>query len=138
MEEFEKDPTPENARNLGRAITEASGDLEEKRQLYQRVLKVAKTVDVVDAILNMWMVGSMLEAPIDYTRKIMAVRGFLKDPDLTPELIEEWAWVIYEVNRAPSDLLDFLAVDIRNLRGISRDLRARLGHPSPDKPFRDE
>ncbi|HUY00580.1 MAG TPA: hypothetical protein VMV49_13555 [Candidatus Deferrimicrobium sp.] len=138
MEEFIKNPTIENARKLGRAITEASVALEDKRQLYLRALEVIPMNKKVDAVLNMWMIGSYLESPVHYTTKVIAVREFLKDPNLTPELTEEWAWVVYKVNHAPKDLLDFLAVDIHNLRGISRDLRAILGHPSPNHPFRDE
>ena len=138
METFQKDPTIENARKLGIAITKADMPLEEKRQLYLKALDVNRMDRLLDAVLNLWMIGSYLEAPVHYTQKVMAVREYLKNKDIKPEWKEEWAWTIYEVNRAPADLLDFLAIDIRNLRGISRDLRARLGHPSPDHPFRDE
>ncbi len=136
MDEFKKNPTPSNARKLGTAITKTEGILEEKRHLYLQALD--ETVnEEIRAILNWWMIGSYLESPVHYTKKIMAVREYLNNPHITQELIEEWAWVIYEINRAPKDLLEFLAIDIRNIRGISRDLRVMLGHPSPDHPFRD-
>ena len=138
MREFEKNPSPENARKLGLKVLKSSGRLDEKRMLYVQALEKVHKFSAVRSILRMWMIGSFLEAPVHYTEKVIAVRDILKDPNLTPELIEEWAWAVFEWNRAPKDLLDFIAVDIRNLRGISRDLRAELGHPSPDQPFRED
>ena len=137
MDTFQENRTPANARKLGIAITKTEGILEDKRQLYLSALEEAQNEEV-RAILNWWMIGSYLESSVHYTKKIMAVREYLNNPHITPELIEEWAWVVYEVNRAPKDLLEFLAIDIRNIRGISRDLREMLGHPSPDHPFREE
>ena len=50
----------------------------------------------------------------------------LKDRKISVEQIEEWAWTVWDVNRADEELLDFLKIDIRNVRGVSRELLVKL------------
>ncbi len=83
----------------------------------------------------MWVVAVMLESSLPIPEKVIAVRGFLNDDNITLELIEKWVRVVYRVKSAPSDMLEFIAIDIRNLRGISPEIRKMLGYPNPDQHF---
>ena len=82
----------------------------------------------------MWAVAAMLESSLPIQEKVIAVRGFLNNENITVEMIEKWVRVVYCVKSAPSDMLEFIAIDIRNLRGISTEIRKMLGHPNPDQP----
>ena len=134
FEEFEQTPTVETAMVLGRALTKLDAPVEDKRMVFGEAFRIAEVDDKLEAIINMWTTAAMLEAPLPNPQIVQAVRQVLKDPQITPAMIEEWANLIYDVNRAPKDVLDFIAIDIRNLKGISKELRARLGHPNPENP----
>lgn len=103
--------------------------------IFKKVVKISVNDDLIDAIINMWAVAAMLESSLPIPEKVIAVRGFLNDENITMEMVEKWVRVVYRVKRAPSDMLEFIAIDIRNLRGISTEIRKILGHPNPDKPF---
>jgi hypothetical protein len=135
FDEFEKDPSPEFAMKLGCKLVEMGISTEQKRLIFKKAFKISFNNDLTDAIINMWAVAAMLESSLPIPEKIMAVRGFLNDENITVEMIEKWVRVVYSVKRAPSDMLEFIAIDIRNLRGISKEIRKMLGHPNPDKPF---
>jgi len=133
--EFKEDPSKEKAMAFGIAITKLKAPIEDKRLRFRKAFKIVGNNDTLEAIINMWAVASMLESQIPPSQKIQAVREVLQDEELNPSMIEQWANLIYDLNRAPKDILDFIAIDIRNLRGISKELRKRLGHPNPDHPY---
>ena len=116
---------------FGVAITKQKTPIEDKRIIFREAFKIVGENENLEAIINMWTVASMLESQIPPAQKIQAVREVLQDEELNPSVIEKWANLIYDLNRAPKDILDFIAIDIRNMRGISKALRKRLGHPNP-------
>jgi len=128
FEAFQNDPSENNAMKLGQAITEAQGTIEEKKGLYSKIFKIcdSQSDEKIHSIMNMWAVASMLEDQLPIPQKVQAVRGFIKDPHLTIELIEDWTLVVYKVHRVPTDMLDFIAIDIRNIKGISSELKEML------------
>ncbi|MFO7796899.1 MAG: hypothetical protein ACQERB_10145 [Promethearchaeati archaeon] len=129
--EFKESPSVKTVMAFGRAITRQKAPIEDKRIIFREAFKIVGENENLEAIINMWAVASMLESRIPPTQKIQAVREVLQDEELNASMIEEWANLIYDLNRAPKDILDFIAIDIRNLRGISKKLRKRLGHPNP-------
>jgi hypothetical protein len=131
LDEFKKNPTIGSAMQFGESLIKKDLNIEDKRLMFREAFKIIGSNEKLEAIINMWTVGTMLEANLPYTQKIEAVRQVLKDNELTPLMIEQWAMIIFDLNRAPKDILDFIAIDIRNLRGISKELKARLGHPNP-------
>ncbi|TFF85334.1 MAG: hypothetical protein EU518_01335 [Promethearchaeota archaeon] len=135
FKEFMKNPSIETAMAFGEAITKKEAPIEDKRLKFREAFKIVGINDKLEAIINMWAVASMLESPIPPTQKIQAVREVLQDEELNPSMIEQWTNLIYDLNRAPKDVLDFIAIDIRNMRGISKELRKRLGHPNPERPY---
>jgi len=135
FDEFKENPSIETAMAFGEAITKHKAPIEDKRLRFREAFKVVGKNDTLEAIINMWAVASMLESQIPPSQKIQAVREVLQDEELNPSMIEQWANLIYDLNRAPKDILDFIAIDIRNFRGISKKLRKRLGHPNPDHPY---
>jgi hypothetical protein len=138
FDQFMENPTPEKARLFGIAITKIEGDINEKKELYSQAFDIVEPYSKADSIINMWAIASMMEDPnIEFTTLIQTARDCFKDPEITPQEIEEWAWMVFKIKRASEDILDFLAGDVRNLHGISRDLREMLGHPCPDNPFAD-
>ncbi|MBD3213524.1 MAG: hypothetical protein GF311_13030 [Candidatus Lokiarchaeota archaeon] len=131
LDKFKEDPSVASAMQFGEALTKKDLNIEDKRLIFREAFKIVGSKEKLEAIINMWAVGTMIEANLPYTQKIEAVRQVLKDKELTPSMIEQWATVIYDLNHAPKDILDFIAIDIRNIRGISKELKARLGHPNP-------
>jgi hypothetical protein len=79
-----------------------------------------------DALVNMWAVAAMLEDELPIPQKVMAVQGMLESGDVTPQEIGGWARDVYSWKRAPADLLDFIAVYIRNVEGIPADVKQML------------
>jgi len=135
LKEFEENPSVETAMKLGEGLIRKESPIEDKRLVFREAFKIVGSDDTLEAVINMWAVATMLEANLPHTQKIQAVREVLHDKKITHKMIEQWANLIYDLNRAPKDILDFIAIDIRNLRGISEELRARLGHPNPKHPF---
>ncbi|MHA1688121.1 MAG: hypothetical protein ACTSYC_11360 [Promethearchaeota archaeon] len=136
FEEFRVNPTVQTAINLGKAITLMNISIEEKREIFSQAFQISNFQEPIESILSMWATVSMLEDVIPPSEKILAVREFLHNPNLAPIWIEEWARVVYGLCRASKDILDFIAIDIRNHKGISTELRKMLGHPNPDYPFK--
>jgi hypothetical protein len=134
FEALKENPTKKTAMEFGRAMTKSDISVEDKRMIFGQAFSIVEVEDELEAIINMWTIGAMIEASLPIPQKIEAVRGFLKDPKITPELIEEWTDLVFDASRAPKDLLDFIAIDIRNCKGISTALRRRLGHPNPENP----
>ncbi|MHA1803434.1 MAG: hypothetical protein ACTSU4_02740 [Promethearchaeota archaeon] len=137
LEEFRANPTVQTAMNLGKTITLLNISIEEKREFFFQAFQISNFQEPIESILSMWATASMLEDVIPPTEKILAVRGFLHNPNLAPIWIEEWTRVVYSVHRASKDILDFIAIDIRNHEGLSIELRKMLGHPNPDHPFKN-
>lgn len=131
FEEFKENPSKDSAMAFGEALTKKDIKVEDKRLIFREAFKIIGEDETIEAIINMWTVATMLEANIPYTQKIQATRQVLQDPKISSAMIEQWANAIYDRNRAPKDILDFIAIDIRNLKGISKELKARLGHPNP-------
>ena len=68
----------------------------------------------------------MLESSLPIPEKVIAVRGFLNDDNITLEMIEKWVRVVYSVKRAPSDMLEFIAIDIRILLALHQGWKTHL------------
>ncbi|MFO8020143.1 MAG: hypothetical protein R6U96_16080 [Promethearchaeia archaeon] len=117
--------------NLGKTITEAEGTVEEKRKLFKRAFEISNFQEPLEAIINMWAVGTMLEDDLSVNRKVRAVREILENSKITNEMLETWTKTIYTVKRAPKDVLDLIAINIRNREGISKEIKKMLGHPNP-------
>ena len=135
FKDFKEKPSKRTAIAFGVAITKQEAPIEDKRLKFREAFKIVGTNDKLEAIINMWAVASMLESKIPPAQKIQAVREVLQDKELSPSMIEQWTNLIYDLNRAPKDVLDFIAIDIRNMREISKELRKRLGHPNPEGPY---
>ena len=73
----------------------------------------------------------MLEDDLSVVQKISAVRGFLKDPTVKVGWIDEWIRQVWKRNEAPKDMLDFIAIDLRNHPGIAEDLKKMLFEETP-------
>lgn len=131
FDEFKDNPSEDTAMAFGEFLTKKDIEVEDKRLIFREAFKIIEEDTTIEAIINMWTVATMLEANLPNTQKIQAVREVLQDPNIKPTMIEQWANAIYDLDRAPKDILDFIAIDIRNLKGISKELRARLGHPNP-------
>ncbi|MCP4762440.1 MAG: hypothetical protein GY870_11715 [archaeon] len=137
FDELKNKPTPENAMKFGSSVIEQPGIIQEKKELFKKAFDLTSNNDEIEAILNMWAVASMLEDDLEIPRIIQAVRGFLKDPQIKPEMVDEWIKIVYKVNRAPFDILDFITIDLRYHPGISSDLKEKLSHSDPTQPFRE-
>jgi hypothetical protein len=136
FDQFMQNPSPENARLFGMAITKIEGDVSEKKDLYMQAFEVVEKDSKADSVLNLWAIASMMEDPdIEFMNIVMTARDCFEDPEINAQEIEEWAWIVFKLRRAPEELLEHLAVDVRNLYEVSRDLREMLGHPSPDNPY---
>ncbi len=138
FDEFKNSPTPENAVNLGKAITLLNISINGKRSLYVEAFKMSNYQEPVESLLSMWATASMLEDEISITEKVLAVRDFLNNPNIDPQYIEEWTKTVYNLDRISKDMLEFIAIDIRNHQGISEELSRSLGHPSPKKPYKKD
>ncbi len=136
FDEFEKDPFPESAMNLDGKLIEMELSTKEKWVVFQKAFDISSNNDFIDVIINMWDVAARLETSLPIPEKVLAFRGFLKDENITVEMIEKWVIVVYRVKCAPSEVLEYKVVDKRNLRGNSTEIRKMLGHPNPDQPFR--
>jgi len=120
----------EAAMELGKALINSDLTVEEKKQQFAEAFNMGLP-DLIDAILNLWAVGVMLEDDLTEVQKISAVRGFLEDKVVKIEWIDEWIRQVWKRNKAPKDMLDFIAIDLRNHPGIAEDLKKMLSEESP-------
>jgi len=119
-----------SAMNLGIALLTSDLTVEDKKSLFEMAFKMGLP-DNIEAIINLWAVGVMLEVNLSVVQKISAVRGFLKDPIVEVEWINEWIRQVWKRSEAPKEMLDFIAIDLRNHPGIVEDLKNMLFDESP-------
>ncbi len=117
--------TVENARSIGKEMTKAELSIEEKKSLYDELFSVV-TNESVEAVLNLWAIASMIEDQLPVTKKILAVRNFIKDPYLERAWIEEWIEVVWSKRAVNKDFLEFIAIDLRNIPDLREDLKTLL------------
>ena len=130
LDALEKARDEKSAMSAGIAFLTSDIPIEEKRPLFEKAFKM-ELPDKIEAIINLWAVGVMLEDELSVVQKISAVRGFLKDPVVNVEWINEWIKQVWKRNKAPKDMLDFIAIDLRNHPGIAEDLKKMLFDESP-------
>jgi len=127
---LERTQDVENAITVGIALFKSDLTAEKKKDFFSKAFNMGLP-DNIDAIINLWAVGVMLEDDLSVVQKVSAVRGFLKDPIIKVEWIDEWIRQIWKRNEAPKDMLDFLAIDLRNHPGIAEDLKKMLFEETP-------
>ncbi|MHA1169225.1 MAG: hypothetical protein ACTSP4_11305 [Candidatus Hodarchaeales archaeon] len=103
-----------DANRIGKAIAVCSDSIEMKKRMFAGAFAVSNSDDEIDFIINLWAVAGMLEDDIEISRKILALRNVLKDPQLDSLMLEEWVRAVWAAKRIPLDILDFIAIDIRN------------------------
>ena len=114
-----------SAMDVGIALLMSDIMVEDKKNIFEKAFNIGLPDDI-EAIINLWAVGVMLEDDLSVVQKISAVRGFLKDPTVKVEWINEWIRQVWKRNKAPKDMLDFIAIDLRNHPGIAEDLKKLL------------
>lgn len=126
--EFKQNITKENAIKLGKRITLTRALVEEKKKLFSKAFDCKTNLNKeIRSILNMWATAVLLEEPnVPKKQKIVAVRTVIKDSHIDNEMLEEWIETIYELRRAPEDLLKLMAIDIKNVAGLSEEVRKIL------------
>ncbi len=125
LDALEKAKDEKSAMNMGITLLTSDITIEEKRILFEKAFNM-ELPNKIEAIINLWAVGVMLEDELSVVQKISAVRGFLKDPSVKVEWIDEWIKQVWKRNEAPKDMLDFIAIDLRNHPGIAEDLKKIL------------
>lgn len=115
----------ECAMDLGTTLLNSDLSIEEKRDYFGEGFNLISE-DKAEAMLNLWAVGVMLEDKLPIPQKVSAVRDFLQDPAVQIEWINEWIRQVYARNKAPKDMLEFIAIDLRNHSGIDDDLKKML------------
>ena len=130
LDSLEKLKDEKSAMNVGIALLISDITIEEKKNLFEKAFKM-ELPDDIEAIINLWAVGVMLEDDLSVVQKISAVRGFLKDPTVKVGWIDEWIRQVWKRNEAPKDMLDFIAIDLRNHPGIAEDLKKMLFDETP-------
>ena len=130
LDSLEKLKDEKSAMNVGIALLISDITIEEKKNLFEKAFKM-ELPDDIEAIINLWAVGVMLEDDLSVVQKISAVRGFLKDPTVKVGWIDEWIRQVWKRNEAPKDMLDFIAIDLRNHPGIAEDLKKMLFEETP-------
>lgn len=123
---FDLFPDSEKAMMLGSALLNSDIPIGEKKEYIAHIFSISVTDSKIEAIMNLWAVGVMLEDDLGIVQKIEAVRGFLKDKELDIETINEWIRQVWNRNKAPKDMLEFIAIDLRNHEGIAEDLKKML------------
>ena len=130
LDVLEKSRNEKSGMKVGIALLTSDLKIEEKRILFEQAFKM-ELPDSIEALINLWAVGVMLEDDLSVVQKISAVRGFLKDPTVQVEWINEWIRQVWKRNEAPKDMLDFIAIDLRNHPGIAEDLKKMLFEEAP-------
>lgn len=120
----------DSAMDLGIALLNSDLTIEEKKPLFAEAFNM-ELPDEIEAIVNLWAMGIMLEDDLTEVQKISAVRGFLGDPVVKVEWVDEWIRQVWKRNKAPKDMLDFIAIDLRNHPGIAEDLKKMLFDETP-------
>ena len=114
-----------SAMDVGIDLLTSDITVEDKKNIFEKAFNIGLPDDI-EAIINLWAVGVMLEDDLSVVQQISAVRGFLKDPTVKAEWINEWIRHVWKRNKAPKDMLDFIAIDLRNHPGIAKDLKKLL------------
>ena len=130
LDSLDESKDKESAMNLGIALLNSDLIIEKKRIIFEKTFNF-DLPDNIEAIINLWAVGIMLEDNLSVVQKISAVRGFLKDPVVKVGWIDEWIRQVWKRNKAPKDMLDFIAIDLRNHPGIAEDLKKMLIDETP-------
>ena len=125
LNDLERQQDEKSAKNLGIVLLTSDLAIEDKKSLFEKAFKM-ELPDKIEAIINLWTVGVMLEDELSVVQKISAVRGFLKDPVVKVDWIDEWIRQVWKRNKAPKDMLEFIAIDLRNHPGIAEDLKKML------------
>ena len=130
LNDLERQQDEKSAKNLGIVLLTSDLTIEDKKSLFEKAFKM-ELPDKIEAIINLWTVGVMLEDELSVVQKISAVRGFLKDPVVKVDWIDEWIRQVWKRNKAPKDMLEFIAIDLRNHPGIAEDLKKMLTDETP-------
>lgn len=123
---LEKSQKKKTAMDLGQALLMSNESIEYKKKFFTKAFNLVPIDSELEAIINMWAVACMLEDTLTEVKKIMAFRSMIKDPYVKLEWIEDWIRIVWEIKKAPLDMLNFIAIDLRNLKGISKDLKEML------------
>lgn len=126
IEKLKKSPHNKIAMDLDRALLMSNESIEYKKKFFAEAFNLVPIDSELEAIINMWAVACMLEDTLTEVKKITAFRSMIKDPYVKLEWIENWIRIVWERKKAPLDMLNFIAIDLRNLKGISKDLKEML------------
>ena len=126
LEKLKKSPNNKIAMDLGRALLMSNESIEYKKKFFTEVFNLVPIDSELEAIINMWAVACMLEDKLTEVKKITALRSMIKDPYVKLEWIEDWIRIVWERKQAPFDMLNFIAIDLRNIKGISEELKEML------------
>ncbi len=126
IEKLKKSPHNKIAMDLDRALLMSNESIEYKKKFFAEAFNLVPIDSELEAIINMWAVACMLEDTLTVVKKITALRSMIKDPYVKLEWIENWIRIVWERKKAPLDMLNFIAIDLRNLKGISKDLKEML------------
>jgi len=125
LDALEKTRDEKSAMNVGIALLTSDLTIKDKKSLLEKAFNMGLP-DRIEAIINLWAVGVMLEDNLSVVQKISAVRGFLKDPIVKVDWINEWIRQVWKRNKASKEMLEFLAINLRNHPGIAEDLKKML------------
>ena len=123
---LEKSPKNKTAMDLGRVLLMSNESIEYKKKFFTKAFNLVPIDSELEAIINMWAVACMLEDKLTEVKKITAFRSMIKDPYVKLEWIENWIRIVWERKQAPLDMLNFIAIDLRNIEGISEELKEML------------
>jgi tetratricopeptide (TPR) repeat protein len=127
-DDFEEDANAETAMSLGKYLASCPITVEEKRDWFKKIYEIPMFEEDVESIIGLWANAVQMEdESLSIPDRISRARSLLNNHALKPEHINEWVRVVYLTrNAAPKDLLNFLAMNFRNYRGLSEDLKTWL------------
>ncbi len=123
---LEKSPKNKTAIDLGRALLMSNESIEYKKKFFTKAFNLVPIDSELEANINMWAVACMLEYKLTEVKKITAFRSMINDPYVKLEWIENWIRIVWKRKQAPLDILNFIAIDLRNMEGISEELKEML------------
>lgn len=121
---LQNDPNEDTAKKIGDSLVLSNEPIIVKKKYFAKAFKIIESDEYLNSIINAYAVATMLEDNLTIPDKVSAVRHMLKDDLLSGDFIEKWVNIVYrERKKAPQDMLDFLAIDLRNDNKISEKFR---------------
>ncbi|MBD3343148.1 MAG: hypothetical protein GF353_28885 [Candidatus Lokiarchaeota archaeon] len=125
LTQFKSNQTLDAAKSLCQTLTMSKISVLEKRNVYKELFNIVNDHSI-EAMINLWAVASMIEDDLSVSQKVLAVRGFIEDYKVKVEWIEDWIKTVWKLKKTPSEFLNFIAIDLRNIQGLSKGLKEML------------